>query len=89
MEVQVATPLLPLRPQVVNEPDRVLVNVIVPVGVIFVPELVSETVMEHVVGVPAIIEVGEQLMEVEVVRCDTVRLVEPMTPLIQFELDRV
>ena len=89
VEEQVETPPLPLRLQVVNEPERVLVRVKVPVGVIFVPALVSETVTEQVVGFPAIMVDGEQLIETEVVRCATVSVVDPVAPLTQLAPDRV
>jgi len=89
VELHVATPLVPFRLHAVNDPDRVLVNVRVPVGVVLVPGLVSETVTEHEVGVPARRVVGEQLTTVEVVLCVTVRLVVPVAPLTQLELARV
>ena len=89
VEEHVETPTLPLRLQVVNEPERVLVKVKVPVGVIFVPELVSETLTEQVVGFPAITVDGEQLIETEVVRCVTVSVVDPVAPLTQLAPDRV
>ncbi len=83
-----ATPLFPLRLHVVNGPDRVLVIATVPVGVISVPGLVSETVTEQTVGFPAMSVFGEQFTESEVVRCATVRVVDPVTPLTHAELDR-
>ncbi len=89
VELHVAIPLLPLRLHVVKDPERVLDMVRVPVGVVLVPVLVSETVTEQLVGVPARREVGEQLTDVEVVRCDTVRPVEPVAPLTQLALARV
>ena len=80
-------PALPERLHVVKDPDLLLDMLTVPVAVISVPELVSVTVTLHVVPVPASSVVGEQLTEVVVVRPVTVRLVEPMAPLIQFWLD--
>jgi len=82
-------PALPERLQAVKDPDLLLDMLTVPVGVIGVPELVSVTVTLHVVAVPASSVVGEQLTEVVVVRPVTVRLVEPLAPLIQFWLDLV
>ena len=82
-------PALPERLQVVKDPDLLLDMLTVPVAVISVPELVSVTVTLHVVPVPASSVVGEQLTEVVVVRPVTVRLVEPLAPLIQFWLDLV
>ena len=80
-------PALPERLQAVKDPDLLLAMLTVPVGVMGVPELVSVIVTLHVVAVPASSVVGEQLTEVVVVRPVTVRLVEPMAPLIQFWLD--
>lgn len=88
MDVQVATPPLPLRLQAVKGPDLVLVMVIDPVGVTGVPGLVSDTVTEQVVGVPARRPFGEQLMEVDVVRWLTVRVVDPVAPFTQLTLER-
>ncbi len=59
-----------------NVPEPLLVNVIVPVGVLVVPDEVSETVAVQVVE--AFTESGEeQLMLVEVERLLTVRLKVP------------
>ena len=80
-------PALPERLQAVKDPDLLLDMLTVPLGVTGVPELVSVTVTMHVVAVPTSSVVGEQLTEVVVVRPVTVRLVEPLTPLIQFWLD--
>ncbi len=89
MEVQVAVAPLPVRLHVVNVPDLLLDMLTVPVGVIGVPELVSLTVTLQVVPVPARRVVGEQLMEVDVVRPVTVSVVEPVPPPIQLLFSRV
>jgi hypothetical protein len=89
VEVQVAVPPLPPRLHVVNVPDLLLDMLTVPVGVIGVPEAVSATVVLHVVPIPARSVVGEQVIEVDVVRPTTVRAEEPVPPPIQRLLARV
>ncbi len=61
----------------VKVPDLVLDIETVPVGVMGLPPLVSLTVTEQVVTVPASNDVGEQLIESEVARLVTVREVAP------------
>ncbi len=73
-----ATALLPLREQVVKGPDLVLDIETEPVGVYALPALVSVTVTEQLVVVPASKVVGEQLTESDVARCVTVREVAPV-----------
>ena len=81
-------PALPLRLHVVNVPDLLLDMLMVPVGVIGVPDPVSVRVMLHVVPVPASRVVGEQLTEVDVVRAFTVIVVEPVPPFAQLVFAR-
>ncbi len=73
-----ATALLPLSEHVVKVPDLVLDIETEPVGVYGLPALVSVTVTEQLVVVPASKVVGEQLIESEVARWVTVKEVAPV-----------
>jgi hypothetical protein len=77
---QEAWPVVPVPASVhdavgLNDPPGVLeANFTVPDGVLFVPELVSDTVAVHVVGLSTGTEVGEHATAVNVDRPVTVKL---------------